>query len=253
MDLADLMGVNILGLGLVVLFLLLILLFSVSKKSQARRKLRDIPVFAHLRRGIGLAVETGTRLHVTLGHGGILGIRGASGLVGLSLLQRVSRVASISDRPPVSTSGDGVLSLLSQDTIKTTLHSIGAAAQFFPGAGQLTGLTPFSYAAGAAALIREENVSVNVLAGSFGAEVALITEASERSGGITLAGSDNLVAQAVLYLAAQEPLIGEELYAVGAYIQTHPVHVGSLRAQDVIRWVLIVLIIIGAILKLVGG
>ena len=67
---------------------------------------------------------------------------------------------------------------------------------------------------------------------------------------LTLGGTDNLTGQAVLFAAAQEPLIGEETYAGGAYLGAGPMHIASLYAQDILRWVLIGLIVIGAILKL---
>jgi hypothetical protein len=44
-------------------------------------------------------------------------------------------------------------------------------------------------------------------------------------------------------------LIGEELYAVGAYLKTGPIHIASLRAQDLLRWVIILAILLGSILK----
>jgi hypothetical protein len=55
-----------------------------------------------------------------------------------------------------------------------------------------------------------------------------------------------------LYATAQEPLIGEELYAAGAYLQAGPLHISSLRAQDILRWVLAAIILGGAILKFLG-
>jgi hypothetical protein len=118
--------------------------------------------------------------------------------------------------------------------------------------GQLSGLTPFSYAAGTLSIIHDEDVSTNVLLGSFGSEVALINEAGERSGSLTLAGTDNVAAQSVIYASAHEPLIGEETYASGAYLGVGRVHVASLHAQDILRWVLAGAIVIGSILKLVG-
>lgn len=51
--------------------------------------------------------------------------------------------------------------------------------------------------------------------GNFGSEAALINEAAERSGSLTLAGTDTIPGQAVLYATAQEPLIGEEVFAGG--------------------------------------
>ena len=47
-------------------------------------------------------------------------------------------------------------------------------------------------------------------------------------------------------------LIGEELFAVPAYLQAGPFHVASLQVQDILRWVVIALILGGVVLKLVG-
>ena len=99
---------EILGLVFIVGFFALMLVFSIRSTGSARRYLRDIPAFAKLGRSIGIAVEAGQRLHIGLGHGGIDGELGASTLVGLSMLKRIARAASISDRPPVATSGEAV-------------------------------------------------------------------------------------------------------------------------------------------------
>jgi hypothetical protein len=244
--------VNLIEFGFVLLFLGLMIFFTVTGRKAVRRNLREIPAFTRLIRGVGLAVEAGQRLHLALGHGGINGQRGASALIGLSMLQRIARAASISDRPPVATSGEAAQAILSQDTLHQAYHAMGADDQYDPDSGQLSGLTPFSYAAGTLPVIYDQQVSVNVLAGTFGNEIALITDASERKGSLTLAGSDNLPAQAILYASAQEPLIGEELYAGGAYLQAGPAHMASLRTQDILRWVLIGGIIVLSALKLMG-
>ncbi|MBN1146763.1 MAG: hypothetical protein JXA78_05880 [Anaerolineales bacterium] len=243
---------NLLAFAFVLLFFGLIVFFTFLQRKRTRRDLRDIPAFTRLVRGVGLAVEAGQRLHLSLGHGGISGPQGASALVGLSMLQRIARAASISDKPPVATSGDAAQAILSQDTLSSAYSAIGAGDQYDPISGQLSGVTPFSYAAGALPVIYDQQVSVNVLVGSFGSEVALITDAAERKGSLSIAGSDNLTAQAVLYATAQEPLIGEELYAGGAYLQAGPLHLASLRAQDILRWVLTGVILLLSAAKLVG-
>lgn len=248
---------GLVGLVFLLLFVILMVAFAILARRTAGRehptaRLRVIPAFTRLSRAVGLAVEAGQRLQISLGWGGLNGLEGASALVGLSVLNRIARAASISDRPPVATSGAGELAILSQDTLRGAYRSIGSAGQYDPASGLLTGLTPFSYAAGVLPVIFDQQVSTNVLAGHFGAEVALITDAGERSGALTLAGSDNLPAQAVLYASAQEPLIGEELYASGAYIQAGVMHRASLRAQDVLRWMLVAGILGGVVLKLLG-
>jgi hypothetical protein len=249
---SDLLGVGILGLVFVLVFLALIVLFVVYERSHQGRPLRPIPAFDRIRREIGLAVEAGKRLHITLGRGSITGQEAGSALIGLQVLERISRTASISDKPPVATSGDGSLAILSQDTSQAVLRSTGGESQFDPATGRLAGLTPFAYAAGTIPVILDEQVAATIVAGHFGSEVALITDAADRNGSMTLAGSDNLSAQAVIYATAAEPLIGEELYAAGAYLNAGPAHQASLRAQDIIRWVLVGVILTGAALKLIG-
>ncbi len=242
------------GLGLVflVVFLGSMIVFAVAGKNCPGQNLRGIVAFSRLGKAVGLAVEAGRRLHISLGWGGVSGMQGVSGLLGLSVVERIARLASISDRPPVVSSGEGTLGILSQDTLSKTYRTIGEARQYDSGQGRVSGLTPFSYAAGVLPNIYDEQVSATVLAGHFGSEVALIADASERSDGLTLAGSDSIQAQAIMVAAAQEPLIGEELYAAGAYVNAGPLHASSLRAQDIFRWVLVVTILVGAALKLVG-
>jgi hypothetical protein len=167
-------------------------------------------------------------------------------------LERAARAAAVSDRPPIATSGEGTLATLSQETLQTMLQNVSADQDFDPTAGRVTGLTPYSYAAGTMAAIQDEHVSTNILIGHFGPEVALITEAADRNDSLTIGGTDQVQAQAVLYAAAQEPLIGEEVYASGAYLGAGPAHTASLQVQDIFRWAIIVIILLGAAARLVG-
>ncbi len=243
-------GLNILGLVFVLVFFGLMLAASFLLRQREGRELREIPAFNRLQRAIGLAVEAGSRLHITLGRGQLLSPQSSIGYVGLSILGRIARSTSISDRPPVATAGEGSLGILSQDTQRDAAKYLGVESD--PTRGRITGLTPYSYAAGTLSFVQEEDIGANLLIGSFGNEVALITDAAERTDSMTLGGTDNLSGQAVLFATAQEPLIGEETYAGGAYLGAGLMHIASLYAQDILRWVLIALILIGAILKLFG-
>ena len=212
---------------------------------------RDIPAFTRLRQAVGLVVEDGSRLHVSLGRGALTTPQSASALAGLALLRRLADLTSAGDQPLIVTSGDATLAILSQDTLQDAAKFSEQAA-FDPTTGRLTGLTPFSYAAGAIPAIHDENVSANLLMGNFGVEVALLTDAVERENTFVLAGSDNLTAQAVIYASAQEPLIGEEIYAAGAYVESGPLDTASLTVQDILRWLIIAAILVGALLTLAG-
>lgn len=242
----------ILGFILVLLAAGLMLGFSLRRRGRARFALRSIRAMQRLRRAIGLAVEDGSRLHVSIGKASIISPNNASALVGLSTLNRIGTLSSVSDRPPVVTSGDGTLTLLSQDTLRGAYRAGNILEQYDPLQARLTGPTPFSYIAGALPVVQDERVSATVLVGNFGPEIGLLIEASNREGGFTLAASDAMAAQAVIYAAASEPLIGEELFAVPAYLQAAPIFQAGLRAQDVLRWVVVAALLAGSILAFLG-
>lgn len=229
---------------------LLLLLTFLRRKTPPR--LRSIPALTRLFRAIGLSVEDGTRLHASLGRGSLLTPHSGATLAALAMLRYLAERTSVSDQPPVATSGDPVLSLLTQDTLQAGYRAAGAEELYQPTTGRLSGLSPFSYAAGAMPVVRDENVSANVLMGNFGPEAALLVESAERVDVLTLGGTDDLAAQSVLYASAHEPLIGEELFAAGAYLDAGPAHTASLTVQDVLRWVVILALLAGAALKVLG-
>jgi hypothetical protein len=214
--------------------------------------LRPIDAYERLNRAVGLAVEQGTRLHISLGRGNLSTTRGGSALAGLAMLRRLTERTSASDRPPIVTSGDASLAILSQDTLHSGYRAAGAEEQYRFSTGRLAGLTPFSYAAGTMPMEHDENVSANVVIGDLGVESALIAEASERENASLIAASDDLSAQAIFYVSAQEPLIAEELFAAGAYIGAGASHEASLQVQDILRWLVILAILAGSFLKFLG-
>ncbi len=235
------------------LFAAVLLLGFTFWRQRSPASFRIIDAYDRLNRSVGLAVENGTRLHISLGRGNLFTSRGGSALAGLAMLRRLAERTSVSDRPPIATSGDASLTILSQDTLQSGYRAAGAEEQYRFSTGRLTGLTPFSYAAGALSTIHDENVSANIIIGDLGAEAALLTEAADRQNTNLIAASDNLSAQSVFYASSQEPLIGEELFAAGAYVGAGASHEASLNVQDILRWLLILALIIGSLLKFVGA
>ena len=242
----------LLAFGLVILAAVLLLgLTYLRRKSPAI--LRRIEAYERLNRVVGLAVENGTRLHISLGRGNLFTSRGGSALAALAMLRRLAESTAVSDRPPIVTSGDASLSILSQDTLQAGYRAAGAEDQYRASTGRVAGLTPFAYAAGTIPVTRDEMVSATVVIGDFGPEAALLVEAADREDTTLIAASDNLSAQSILYASAQDPLIGEELFASGAYVGAGVSHEASLQVQDILRWLIILAIVGGAFLKFVGS
>jgi hypothetical protein len=230
---------------------LLIVVSVVTRKSMPR--LREIPAFTRLIRTLGLSVEDGKRLHISLGHGSLLDERGGSAFAGLAALQIISEKTSVSDMPPVASAGDPTLGLLTQDTMQAGYQAAGVEELYVPTTSRVTGFTPFSYAAGAMHIAPNENVSTNILLGHFGPEVSLLADSSDRENVTVIGASDNLAGQSVLFASTQDALIGEELFGTGAYLGAGTSHTASLTVQDILRWLIIVSLIVGAGLKFIGA
>ena len=245
------MTVALIALGVLAIAAILLLVFTLMRR-RSPGVFREIHAYDRLNRAVGRAVEDGTRLHISIGRGNLFTTRGGSALAGLAMLRRLSERTSLSDNPPIVTSGDASLAILSQDTLQSGYRAAGAEEQYRFTTGRLTGLTPFAFAAGTIPVTRDENVSTNIVLGDLGAESALLVEAADREDTDLIAASDNLSAQSVLYASSQDPLIGEELFAAGAYVGAGPSHEASLQVQDVLRWVVVLAILGGAVLKFLG-
>ncbi len=229
------------------------LLFVLSRlQRKSPPKLRTIPALSRLYRAIGLSVEDGTRLLISLGDPSLLTGSAGAPLAGLGMLRHLAERTSLSDRPPVAVAGEALLAILAQDTLEAGYREAGAGEFYQPTTGRVAGLTPFSATAGTIPILRDEAVSGAVFMGHFSVEAGLLADAAERENVLAVGSSDDLAGQAVWYASAPETLIGEELFAAAAYIGGSPVQTASLTVQDVLRWVIIAALIIGTLLKLVG-
>ena len=241
------------AIAIVLVSAVLLFIFSLPGVRTKPRNLRPIPAVQRLQRAIGLAVEEGKGLHVSLGKSSQLEPSSASTLVGLSTLERITQSSMISDQPPVATSGDPVVSILSQDTMRGVYRSGNVLESFDPSQASLTGGSPVAYIAGALPVGGDENVAAHILIGSFGPEVGLLADQADTAGSFTIGGSEALPAQAVLYAASQQPLLGEEVFALPAYLKANPYHQASLRVQDWLRWGIIVVLLVGTLLSVIFG
>lgn len=230
-----------------------IIIFS-SKKVRAKYPalFRKIPAISRLKRSVGLSVEDGSRVHVTLGSADLTQAANTSTLVGLSALHGIGQLSANSDQPPICTSGNGGFALLSKDVLRAVSVETNTREFYDPDLSYLSGATPFTYALGALDGIDDSGVKTNVLIGNFGAEAGWLSTQAGKHAQFTLAASDSIVAQAVFLATSRDVLIGEELYALPAYLQFRPAHIASLRVQDILRLLVGGALLLGALLKGLG-
>jgi hypothetical protein len=243
---------NMLALALILLTLIIMAVIAFLDRKRIKINFRHLPSLDTLQKAINLVVEGGKGMHISLGRGNSLSPQFAGSLMSLHFLKILARQCLNGDIPPLATSGDGLLNILSQETMDSASAAAQLPEDYEQYGSQVTGVTPFSYTVGTMIAQRDENQAVMVIAGYYGAEVALIADMAERSRSHTISGTDDVTAQAMLFVTTRAPLIGEEFFAAGAYIHGNLLHTTSIKTQDLLRILLSGSLIVGVILKVVG-
>jgi len=111
----------------------------------------------------------------------------------------------------------------------------------------------FAYCAGIAGIMYREKPAANIYMGMFYAESLLLAETGFANGAIQVAGTANVHQLPFFVVACDYTLIGEEYYAASALLSNEPLLLGSLKAADIVKLLLITLIVIGCILYTFGN
>lgn len=107
----------------------------------------------------------------------------------------------------------------------------------------------FAYASGYMGLMHRENVGAAFLFGSFAAESLILAEAGQQVGANQIAGSISPEQVPFFITSCDYTLIGEEIYAAGAYLSDDPIQKRSLRGQDFSKLTILLIILIGIALN----
>lgn len=240
-------------LALFLFFLVVLLLTLLVSRRRRPSALRSIAAFETLSGQVGRAAESGQMLHLSLGTGGVGGSDTVTSLAGLSVLAHLAEQGVATDTPLLVTVSDPTLLPLAQNVLRQAYVRRGRGNDFRWTQVQLVSPSPAAYALGAMDILSHEPVLANVMFGSFGPEVGLITHAGATANLVQIGGTDDPQALSILYAGTDRAVVGEELYATDAYLNPTAAKLASLAAEDVVRIILILIVVIGAILNLLGA
>ena len=212
------------------------------------KRLRPLSTFRRVDAGLALAMEEGRRLHYTLGRGRLLRPGSGTSWVGLSVMTPLVRSALRGDAPPLVSAGDPGVTALAHPSLRSACAQARSPEAYSPDGLLLAGMDPASYGAGAALAAQQGRQAMTLALGHLGWEVALLADAAPRLVG----GTEHPVGQAVLLATGEDALLGEEVFAAGAYTRAHPLHAASLWAQDAFRLLLIVILLVAGALALLA-
>ena len=107
----------------------------------------------------------------------------------------------------------------------------------------------FGFVSGVDGIMLREKPAANFYLGHFMAESLIYAETGNSIGAIQIAGTSEFSQIPFFVAACDYCLIGEELFAAGAYLSRKPKDVGTLRGQDICKLAIMATIIIGVIIE----
>lgn len=246
---------------LFVLMLMLLLNIGISALRRVRGRqavhLRPIEAYDAIPELTGLSIESARPLHIAYGSSFAGGDTTLLALAASEFVNQTARQTTIGDSPAIVTVTETAAIPLAVDAMRRAYESENAPEAFnevnvrwYPG-----GENSLAAAAGIMTLQTEEDIGAHLLVGSFGVEMALITDAAQRQNRPVLAVSDRLEGQAVAYALADYPLIGEEIFQAGSYISKNDSYKRRTAILDTLRWLtaLAILVVMGLTLTAPGG
>jgi hypothetical protein len=155
---------------------------------------------------VGNAIESDRPIHLSLGSAGLGGASTLLSIASAEFAYHMIERAAIGDTSPIVTLSDASVLPLAQDSLRRAYQSrgLGAGYKSINARWYPAGSRSLAFAAAITALMGDDRVSSNVMVGSYGPELALITDASKRRKLPIIAVSDQLEGQAVAYALVEE-------------------------------------------------
>ena len=195
------------------------------------------------------AAEQGKRLTIGLG----LDVADSvTAMASLPMLAALIRRSIFTDQPVRATSGGGTLASLSQSVVRGTYQGAVAPELFKPDYALLAGLSPYAYLAGLLPQAASRANAGIMLYGPHRPESLLAADLAKHKGNPVIALTSDLSAQAVLLASSAQLSFGEDYFDGGASLQVNSSAAAALQAQDLLRIVITIGLIAGAVLRLLG-
>ncbi|HAH32562.1 MAG TPA: hypothetical protein DCL44_09650 [Elusimicrobia bacterium] len=237
--------------NLVLLIVIIVIFFWAV--SHARRKglfIRRIAGLDAIDEAIGRATEMGKPIFYVPGIGSMGSI---STIASAFILGEVSKKVAQYDSQIKVPHYDPIVMTVCKEVVKQSYMEAGRPDSYREDINHFVSADQFSYAASVDGMISREKPAACFYMGYFMAESLLLAEVGATSGAIQIAGTDVEHQLPFFFTACDYTLIGEELYAAGAYLSKEPMLLSALKVQDFGKLVVMVSVFFGMILVALGA
>ena len=178
---------------------------------------------------IGRATEMGRRVLYLPGLGDMSEV---GTLASISILSRVARRTAEMGCELDVPGYDPVATTIMDGAARQAYIEAGRGDAYRPGTVHYVSAQQFAYVAAVTGIMLRERPAANIFMGSFYAESLFLAETGNQTGAIQIAGCDQVTQLPFFVCACDYTLLGEELFAAGAFLGREPVQLATIAAQD---------------------
>lgn len=210
---------------------------------------RRIAGLSAIEEAIGRATEMGRPVLYVPGIDDMDNIQTIASMV---ILNDVARLAGKYETPIIVPVCRPFVVPVAEEAVKQGFLNAGRPELYNPNNVRYLSDEQFAFTAGISGIMMREGTAANLYMGSFFAESLILAETGFSTGAIQIAGTANVHQLPFFVAACDYTLIGEELYAASAYLSRDPKLLGTLKASDLAKVVILILLVVGFVTQTAG-
>ncbi len=244
---------KILSFAVMVIFCGLIY-YSLTAAKQGKQlpKVRRIPALEAIDEAIGRATELGAPVHFSPGRGGLIDEEAGQVLASFQFLSYIARQCAKYKTKLITTICDPMVFPVAEEVVRQAYIVEGMPEQFTPELVRYLSNDQMAYCTAVLGVFQRERPAANFMIGGWYAETMLIAEGGAVIGAMQVGGTARLFQLPYLVVSCDYTLLGEEVFAGGAYLGKDPVQLGCLAGQDLCKIIASAIIVVGVVTRLMG-
>lgn len=217
-------------------------------------KLRKVPGLDAVEEAVGRATEMAKPVVVSTGIAGLTDINAPQTIAGLSMVGYVAKLCARYGAQLIAPVRVPHVIPVETEIVQTAFREEGKVEEAARAADMVQFLSDsqFAYSIAYLGILKRERPAAHIMLGGYWAESLQLAEVGFNVGAVQIAGTANTHQIPFFVAACDYALIGEEIYAAGAYLSKDPVQSGSLVGQDIGKGIAFVLIVLGIIFGAAG-
>lgn len=225
--------------------IVLIFFFIIYGKKKGKLFIREIAGLQAIDDAIGRATEMGKPILYSAGLGKMDRV---ATMASMNILGTVAEKVAEYNTPLIFPNYDPVVMAVAQEVVKESFTRAGHPEFYNPDNIFFVTQSQFGYVAAVDGIMVRQKPATNLFLGTFEAESLILAETGNSIGAIQIAGTDSTIQLSFFIVACDYTLIGEELFAASGYLTKDPMVLGSIKGQDFLKILIIILVLAGGIL-----